>query len=74
MFNGNQNLFPVPGSEPRFLEKATSTTANTIVLDLEDGVSIGKKSEARQLVYEALNVADLYLKGFCLLYFRTRKE
>lgn len=46
----------VPGSEKKFIEKSKGLNADTIVMDLEDGVSVNKKHEARKLVYEALNV------------------
>jgi citrate lyase subunit beta / citryl-CoA lyase len=38
----------VPASNPRFLEKALLSHADTIVLDLEDGVAPEQKDIARQ--------------------------
>lgn len=47
-------LFNVPGSDARKLQKISSLSADSIVLDLEDGVPLTKKNEARMLVTEAL--------------------
>jgi citrate lyase subunit beta-like protein len=47
-------LFNVPGSDERKLLKIDSIKSDTIVLDLEDGVPIGKKQQARVNVANAL--------------------
>jgi len=44
----------VPGGHPRRLEKAPSTGADTLVLDLEDAVAPEEKDRARDLVAAAL--------------------
>jgi citrate lyase subunit beta-like protein len=48
----------VPGSDPRKIEKALTLNADAIVLDLEDGVPMDKKIDARRLVTEALQTRD----------------
>ena len=44
----------VPGSNPRFHEKAASAPADEILFDLEDSVAPAAKQRARQLVVDAL--------------------
>nr|ODN93694.1 citrate lyase subunit beta-like protein [Cryptococcus depauperatus CBS 7855] len=46
---------PVPGSNPRMLEKSLLSPADSIAYDLEDSVSAGKKTDARRLVAELLD-------------------
>lgn len=48
----------VPGNRPRFMEKALESEADGIILDLEDSVSPGRKSEARIMVAHALANMD----------------
>ncbi|WP_067830457.1 HpcH/HpaI aldolase/citrate lyase family protein [Actinomadura kijaniata] len=48
----------VPGSNPRFIEKAQGLPADEIFLDLEDAVAPAAKEEARGLVVAALNEGD----------------
>lgn len=45
-----RSLLFVPGSEPRRLERASSSGADTLLLDLEDSVPPERKAEARDLV------------------------
>jgi citrate lyase subunit beta/citryl-CoA lyase len=47
-------LFFVPGGEPRKLEKCRGVQADTVMLDLEDSVSLHDKARARDLVAGAL--------------------
>lgn len=47
-------LLFVPGSSARMLQKAAATTADVLVLDLEDAVSPTEKESARQIVRDAL--------------------
>jgi citrate lyase subunit beta/citryl-CoA lyase len=47
-------LLFVPGGEPRKLERARDAGADTLVLDLEDGVPPAEKAEARGRVAEVL--------------------
>lgn len=48
----------VPGSNPRFIEKASRSAADVIFLDLEDAVAPGDKERARKTVIEAINDLD----------------
>ncbi|MDX2165515.1 MAG: CoA ester lyase [Deltaproteobacteria bacterium] len=49
-----RSLLFVPGSEPRRLERARSSGADTVLFDLEDGVAPNAKHDARSLVAAAL--------------------
>jgi citrate lyase subunit beta/citryl-CoA lyase len=53
-----RSCLAVPGSNPRFLEKAQGLPADEVFLDLEDAVSPLAKPDARQLVVDALNTGD----------------
>ena len=48
----------VPGSNPRFLEKAQGLDSDQVFLDLEDSVAPLAKARARANVAEALNTGD----------------
>lgn len=50
-------LFNVPGSDARKLAKVPQLPADCIVLDLEDGVPINKKQEARDRVVQQLSAS-----------------
>jgi citrate lyase subunit beta/citryl-CoA lyase len=53
-----RSILAVPGSNPRFLEKAQGLLADEIFLDLEDAVAPSAKAEARKNVVAALNEGD----------------
>ena len=53
-----RSCLAVPGSNPRFLEKAQSLAADEVFLDLEDSVAPGVKDEARRNVVAALREGD----------------
>lgn len=53
-----RSCLAVPGSNPRFLEKAQSLAADEVFLDLEDSVAPGAKDEARRNVVAALKEGD----------------
>jgi citrate lyase subunit beta/citryl-CoA lyase len=53
-----RSCLAVPGSNPRFLEKAQGLPADEVFLDLEDAVSPLAKQDARRLVVDALNTRD----------------
>ncbi|MCW9035981.1 MAG: CoA ester lyase [Rhodospirillales bacterium] len=57
----NRSELAVPGSSPKFFEKALKGSADVIFLDLEDAVAPDKKEEARKNVIQAVN--DLDWKG-----------
>lgn len=44
----------VPGHRQRFIDKARSLSCDVTMLDLEDGVTPGEKSAARELIAQAL--------------------
>ncbi len=48
----------VPGSNPRFLEKAQGLDSDQVFLDLEDSVAPLAKPDARKNIVEALNTGD----------------
>ena len=51
----NRSELAVPGSNPKFLENATTSAADVIFLDLEDSVAPDDKERARKNVIAALN-------------------
>jgi len=53
-----RSCLAVPGSNPRFLQKAQGLAADEVFLDLEDAVSPLAKPDARQLIVDALNTGD----------------
>jgi len=53
-----RSCLAVPGSNPRFLEKAQGLPADQVFLDLEDAVAPLVKESARQLIVDALNNGD----------------
>jgi citrate lyase subunit beta/citryl-CoA lyase len=48
----------VPGDNGRMIEKAISLPADMLVLNLEDGVALSKKDEARERIVQALKTLD----------------
>ncbi|MET8554514.1 CoA ester lyase [Streptomyces sp. NPDC004959] len=50
-----RSCLAVPGSNPRFLQKARSLPADEVFLDLEDAVAPAAKEEARENVVRALD-------------------
>ncbi len=54
----NRSELAVPGSNTKFLEKATKSTADIIFLDLEDAVAPPDKEQARKNIIQALNDLD----------------
>ena len=53
-----RSTLAVPGSNPRFLEKAQGLAADEVFLDLEDAVAPLAKQDARDLIVDALNTGD----------------
>lgn len=47
-----------PGDDERKIAKAAASGADTIILDLEDGVAFDKKAEARKGILNALSIMD----------------
>ncbi len=58
----NRSQLAVPGSNARFIEKATSSAADIILFDLEDGVAPDEKEQARRNVIAAINDLDWGLR------------
>ncbi len=54
----NRSELAVPGSHPKFFEKAAQSDVDVIFLDLEDAVAPDEKEQARKNVIEALNAVD----------------
>ena len=54
----NRSELAVPGSSPKFFEKAAAGDADVVFLDLEDAVAPDDKDQARRNVVEALNDVD----------------
>jgi citrate lyase subunit beta / citryl-CoA lyase len=53
-----RSCLAVPGSNPRFLEKAQGLPADQVFLDLEDSVAPLAKQGARHMIVDALNNGD----------------
>jgi citrate lyase subunit beta / citryl-CoA lyase len=58
MTRPRRSCISVPGSSPRFLDKAPGLNADQVLLDLEDSVAPDAKDEARANVGAALQTAD----------------
>lgn len=54
----NRSELAVPGSSPKFFEKAAKGEADVIFLDLEDAVAPDDKPQARENIIQALNDVD----------------
>lgn len=54
----NRSELAVPGSNPRFIEKAAKSNADLVFFDLEDSVAPDRKEQARRDVIEAINELD----------------
>lgn len=49
-----RTILAVPGSSERFIAKSTGLRVDEVFLDLEDGVAVGAKKDARGQIVEAL--------------------
>lgn len=52
-----RSLLYVPGSNPRFIEKAYARGADAIIIDLEDAVIVSMKTEAREALAQSVPLA-----------------
>ncbi|KKB85075.1 citrate lyase [Devosia limi DSM 17137] len=52
-----RSLLYVPGSNPRFIEKAHARGADAIIIDLEDAVAPSMKTPAREALAESVSMA-----------------
>jgi len=59
-----RTMLYVPGNNPGMINDAGIYSADCIMFDLEDSVSIAEKDSARFLVYEALKTLDLSGKEY----------
>ena len=59
-----RSLLFVPGDAERKIAKALDSTADVVILDLEDSVSTDNKKAARELTAEVLNSPDTGPKRF----------
>ncbi|CAA9360946.1 MAG: L-malyl-CoA/beta-methylmalyl-CoA lyase, actinobacterial type [uncultured Nocardioidaceae bacterium] len=53
-----RSCLAVPGSNPRFLEKAQGIDADQVFLDIEDSVAPIAKADARKNIVDVLNTGD----------------
>jgi citrate lyase beta subunit len=58
VFSPRRTFLYVPGDSARKIEKAAGSDADTLILDLEDGVAINQKEVARTTVGAALREVD----------------
>jgi citrate lyase beta subunit len=56
----------MPGDDRRKIEKATSLGVDCICMDMEDGVAITRKSEARAVIAEAMKELDFGNSERCI--------
>jgi malyl-CoA/(S)-citramalyl-CoA lyase len=54
----NRSQLAVPGSSPRFIDKARAIPADIVMFDLEDAVAPDEKEQARRNVIAAINDLD----------------
>lgn len=54
-FRPRRSCLYMPGANPRALQKAKTLSADMIILDLEDAVAPDAKTEARQVILDAVN-------------------
>jgi citrate lyase subunit beta/citryl-CoA lyase len=57
-YRPRRSCLAVPGSSPRFIDKAQGLACDEFFLDLEDAVAPAAKAPARHNVIEALNAGD----------------
>ncbi len=48
----------IPGDDPKKIEKGAGLGVDSLILDLEDGVALSRKVEARQVVVQSLAALD----------------
>ncbi len=58
--NSRRALLYAPGSDLRKIDKAAGLGADSVCLDLEDGVATNRKVEARGIVAQALRTLDFH--------------
>ncbi len=58
LMHARRALLYMPGDEMRKIQKAVSLGVDCICMDMEDGVAINRKAEARKTIVEALQTLD----------------
>jgi citrate lyase beta subunit len=58
MKRARRALLYMPGDDLRKIQKATTLDVDCICMDMEDGVAVNRKAEARQTIAEALRALD----------------
>jgi len=59
-------LLYMPGDDRRKIEKATTLGVDSICMDMEDGVAINKKAEARAVIAQAMKDLDFGTSERCI--------
>ncbi len=59
-------LLYMPGDDRRKIEKATTLGVDCVCMDMEDGVAITKKREARAVIAEAMKELDFGMSERCI--------
>jgi len=59
-------LLYMPGDDRRKIEKATTLGADSICMDMEDGVAANKKAEARAVIAQAMKELDFGTSERCI--------
>jgi citrate lyase beta subunit len=56
----------MPGDDRRKIEKSTTLGVDCICMDMEDGVAVSRKSEARAIIAEAMKELDFGVSERCI--------
>src|SRR5215510_13349479 len=59
-------LLYMPGDDRRKIEKATTLDVDSICMDMEDGVAMNKKAEARSVIAQAMKEFDFGKSERCI--------
>jgi len=59
-------LLYMPGDDRRKIEKATTLGVDSICMDMEDGVALNKKAEARAVIAQAMKELDFGTSERCI--------
>jgi citrate lyase subunit beta-like protein len=59
-------LLYMPGDDRRKIEKAATLAVDCICMDMEDGVALSRKSEARAIIAEAMKALDFGKSERCI--------
>jgi len=59
-------LLYMPGDDRRKIEKATTLGVDCICMDMEDGVAVTRKAEARAVIAQAMKELDFGMSERCI--------